>query len=208
MEREGCGTINENGERLVEFCTTYDLVIGGTLFPCRDIHKMTWYSSNEREKNQIDHFMINGTWQRSLMDVRVKRGADVVSDHHMIVVTLRVKLRKTGTKDPKGSSLTWRNWNTPKSEVTLFCISRNKSQALVDWQDYTQCDQEDVNVKHEQVKIAYPQISKACLGTREMKKKECIIADTWQVINTRRELKEQFIEAKSERLKERPKQQY
>ena len=35
MEREGCGTINENGERLVEFCTNYDLVIGGTLFPQR-----------------------------------------------------------------------------------------------------------------------------------------------------------------------------
>ena len=83
---------------------------------------MTWYSSNEREKNQIDHFMINGTWQRSLMDVRVKRGADVGSDHHTVVVTLRVKLRKTGAKYPKGSSLTWRNWNTPKSEVTLFCI--------------------------------------------------------------------------------------
>ena len=65
-----------------------------------------------------------------------------------------------------------------------------------------------MNVQLEQAKIAYPQISKACLGTREMKKKECIIADTWQVINTRRELKEQFIEAKSERLKERPKQKY
>ena len=104
-EREGCGTINENGERLVEFCTNYDLVIGGTLFPHRDIHKMTWYSSNEREKNQIDHFMINGTWQRLLIDVRVKRGADVGSDHHMVVVTL-----------------TRRNCNTPKSEVNLFCI--------------------------------------------------------------------------------------
>ena len=65
-----------------------------------------------------------------------------------------------------------------------------------------------MNIKHEQVKIAYPQISKACLGTIVIKKKECIIADTWQVINTRRELKEQFIEAKSKRLKERPKQQY
>ena len=100
MEREGCGIINENGERLVEFCTNYDLVIGGTLFPHSDIHKMTRYSSNERK---IGHFMINGTWQRLLIDVRVKRGADVGNDHHMVVVTL-----------------TWRNCNTPKSEVTLF----------------------------------------------------------------------------------------
>lgn len=40
--REGCGTINENGEWLVELCTIYDLFIGGTLFPHKDIHKLTW----------------------------------------------------------------------------------------------------------------------------------------------------------------------
>lgn len=40
--RAGCGTINENGEWLVELCTIYDLFIGGTLFPHKDIHKLTW----------------------------------------------------------------------------------------------------------------------------------------------------------------------
>lgn len=32
MGNEGCGIKNDNGERLLAFCTTYDLVIGGTLF--------------------------------------------------------------------------------------------------------------------------------------------------------------------------------
>lgn len=40
--REGCCTINENGEWLVELCTIYDLFIGETLFPHKDIHKLTW----------------------------------------------------------------------------------------------------------------------------------------------------------------------
>ena len=44
MGREGCGIMNENGERLLELCTTYNLVIGGTLFPHCDIHKLTWCS--------------------------------------------------------------------------------------------------------------------------------------------------------------------
>lgn len=40
--REGSGTINENGARLVELCTIYDLFIRGTLLPHKDIHKLTW----------------------------------------------------------------------------------------------------------------------------------------------------------------------
>ena len=30
---KGCGIMDGNGERLLELCTTYNLVIGGTLFP-------------------------------------------------------------------------------------------------------------------------------------------------------------------------------
>ena len=54
MGKEGCGTMNENGERLAELCATYNLVIGGTIFPHRDIHKLTWCSPNGRDRNQID----------------------------------------------------------------------------------------------------------------------------------------------------------
>ena len=37
MGRHGSGVINENGE----FCTPNNLVIGGTLFPHREIHNIT-----------------------------------------------------------------------------------------------------------------------------------------------------------------------
>lgn len=37
----GCGTMNDDGERLVEFCSMNNLVIGGTLFQhTQDIHKL------------------------------------------------------------------------------------------------------------------------------------------------------------------------
>ncbi|RUS90622.1 hypothetical protein EGW08_001619 [Elysia chlorotica] len=45
--------------------------------------------------------MINGTWRRSLLDVRVMRGADVGSDHHLVMATLRLKLRRCGPR-PSG----------------------------------------------------------------------------------------------------------
>ncbi|GFR99453.1 craniofacial development protein 2-like [Elysia marginata] len=52
MGIHGCGSINNNGERLVELCASNDLVIGGTLFEHPAIHKLTWYSPNGRDQNQ------------------------------------------------------------------------------------------------------------------------------------------------------------
>ncbi len=55
MGLHGCGTRNENGEKLVDFCQENKLVIGGTIFPHKDIHKFTWISPDRRTQNQIDH---------------------------------------------------------------------------------------------------------------------------------------------------------
>ena len=46
MENEGHGGVNNNGERPLEFCLTYYLVIRGTLFPHHEICKLTWCFPN------------------------------------------------------------------------------------------------------------------------------------------------------------------
>jgi len=60
MGEHGCGVMNDNGERLVDFCLNNDYVIGDTIFAHRDIHKLTWKSPDGRTSNQIDHIIING----------------------------------------------------------------------------------------------------------------------------------------------------
>ncbi|KAI8115525.1 Craniofacial development protein 2 [Lucilia cuprina] len=55
MGKHGIGIRNDNGERFIELCQTFDLVIGGTLFPQKNIHKYTWTSPSDNTKNQIDH---------------------------------------------------------------------------------------------------------------------------------------------------------
>ena len=54
MGRQGLGRMNEDGERLAEFCALNELVICETLFEHRGIHKLTWTSPNGRDRNQID----------------------------------------------------------------------------------------------------------------------------------------------------------
>lgn len=60
MGRHGCGVMNNNGERLVDFCLNNDCVIGGTIFPHKSIHKLIWKSPDGSTINQIDHILING----------------------------------------------------------------------------------------------------------------------------------------------------
>ena len=68
-------------------------VIGVTVFPHKTTHKTTWVSPDGKTENQIDHLTIGRKWRRSLLDVRVRRGADAASDHHLVVAMLRTKLK-------------------------------------------------------------------------------------------------------------------
>ena len=52
MGSHGLGLLNENGELFTDFCEQNDLVIGSTLFPQLNIHKITW------TQNQIDYMTI------------------------------------------------------------------------------------------------------------------------------------------------------
>ena len=101
MGRQGEGEMNSNGELFVEMCAFNSMVIGGSIFPHKRIHKTTWVSPDHNTENQINHICLSKRFRRSVQDVRVYRGADVASDHHLVVATLRPKLRKYNTRNPK-----------------------------------------------------------------------------------------------------------
>jgi hypothetical protein len=89
----------------------YNLVIGGSMFPHKNIHEATWVAPNQRTFNQIDHVAISKKWRSSLLDVRSYRGADVASDHHLVVAQLRLKLAINKIHSPR---LTRKNFNIEK----------------------------------------------------------------------------------------------
>ena len=67
------------------------------MFLHKRIHKATWVSPDLITENQIDHVGIAKKFRRSLEDVRVKRGAGVALDHHLVVAKLKLKLRRNET---------------------------------------------------------------------------------------------------------------
>ncbi|VDP54945.1 unnamed protein product [Schistosoma margrebowiei] len=69
----------------------------GTIFSHKRIHKATWISPDYTTENQIDHICINKKFRRTMEDMRTRRGADITSDHHLVVANLKLKLKKNWT---------------------------------------------------------------------------------------------------------------
>jgi hypothetical protein len=50
---------NDDGSRLVDCALAHDLVVGGTLFIHKKIHKGTWRTPDGNTINQVDHIWID-----------------------------------------------------------------------------------------------------------------------------------------------------
>jgi hypothetical protein len=76
---------NGNGDRVVNFATSKNLIVKSTMFPHRNIHKHTWTSPEGNTHNQIDHIFIDRRRYSSVRDVRSFRGTDCDTDHYLVV---------------------------------------------------------------------------------------------------------------------------
>lgn len=86
---------NNNGERLVNFAASKNMIIGSTMFERKDIHKATWISPCKRYRNQIDHVLIDARHISNLMNVRSYLGANIDSDHYFVGAVLRARISRS-----------------------------------------------------------------------------------------------------------------
>jgi hypothetical protein len=83
---------NGNRHKLVQFAAATDMIIGGTVFPQKSIHQVTWRSPDGVTMNQIDHILIQKKHSSNLRGVRCKRGANVDSDHRLVVAKIQARI--------------------------------------------------------------------------------------------------------------------
>lgn len=176
MGCHGLGQMNGNGERLADLCALNNLVIGGSVYPHKNIHKATWVSPNHTTENQIDHICINKKFRRSMQDVRVRRGVDVASDHHLLVARLKLKLKKNWEMAHSACQ----KYNTAllrdDSKQQEFKVSlSNRFQVL---QDLLEEEGGTLESKWEGIKEAVIEICQEVLGPKKHQHKEWISADS------------------------------
>ena len=84
---------NNNRIKMIQFATCKGFNARSITFPHKHIHKETWYSAEGRKVNQTDNVLIINRFRISVTDIRVLRGPDIVSDHNLVRINFKVKLR-------------------------------------------------------------------------------------------------------------------
>ena len=80
----------------LEFCQENTLVIANTLFQQHKGRLYTWTSSDGQYRNQIDHILCSQRWRSSIQSAKTRLGVDCGSDHELLIVKFRLKLKKVG----------------------------------------------------------------------------------------------------------------
>ena len=92
----GLGMRNEAGQRLMEFCQENALLIANTLFQQHKRRLYTWTSPDGQHQNQTDYILCSQRWRSSIQSAKTRPEADCGSDHELLNVKFRLKLKQVG----------------------------------------------------------------------------------------------------------------
>ena len=161
-------------------------------FPIKKIHKVTWEFPDQTKQNQIDHITIHKKWRRSLLDVRAFRGADVASDHQLLVRSVQLKTAALTVRDTADRP----KFNTDKlkSKTVHKSMEKEIEKIIQRTQNANECTEK----KWHNIQTALLEASEEILGRSKTRGKEWISDDTWGRIAKRKEFKGKLLIAVNE----------
>ncbi|XP_047500203.1 uncharacterized protein LOC125046469 [Penaeus chinensis] len=84
------GKVNENGQRLLEFCTRFNLCVANSFFQTKPQNKVSWRHPRSKHWHQLDLVLVRRSNLNSIKVVRSYHSADCDTDH--LLVCCKVKL--------------------------------------------------------------------------------------------------------------------
>ena len=142
---------NNSDIKMVQFAVSKGLNVRRSTFLHKGLHRETWYSAGGRIANQIDRVLISDRFRSAITDSRALRGPAIRSDHDLLDIKLKVKLRvKTENKCMEKRKIV-NIFQNPKREQEYAVQINNRFEILENMEDEDNSDN-NINEKWENIK--------------------------------------------------------
>ena len=184
----------DNCDRLISLCATNNMHISNTFYRHKNIHKKTWRHPNGQSSNEIDYICISKRWRSSVIDVRVQRGADVGSDHHLLIAKFRLRLKRLPIPPRRNRPYDVMKLKEPMATTQFQVEIQNRFRALAELGD-----DDEVDGRWTHIECALTASAETVIGRRRGSQKEQWIQDkSWSLIDERKRMKQRRDQATTE----------
>ena len=123
---------NEKGFRLLECASLNDLKLANTCGPHKASRRWTSPSPNGEHHNQTDYIMAKRRFQTSINIAKTRSfpGADIGSDHNLVMMTFKLRLRKVGKQGHTRIGFNLENLKDPEVVETFKAMIGGKFTPL------------------------------------------------------------------------------
>ena len=183
-----CNTeTNERGLRLLEFASDNNLMLANTFGPHKPSRRWTWTSPNGEHHSQIDYIMVKRRFQSSVNITRTRSfpGADIGSDHELVMMTFRLHLRKVKKQGQTRIKFDLEKLKDPEIVDAFQAMIGGKFAPLT----ILDADETDMDTLISTFNTAVTETASEILGKQRIIKKPWVTADVLDLCDKRRELK-------------------
>ncbi|PZC71480.1 hypothetical protein B5X24_HaOG213343 [Helicoverpa armigera] len=120
MGSHGVGTLNENGQRLLEFCSQNLLCVTNTYFKGKFMHKVSWKHPRSKHWHQLDTILTRKKNLGDILHTRTFHSADCDTDHSLVVTTASFCPKKIHSSRSIGSKKLKVPTSTSRDEIASY----------------------------------------------------------------------------------------
>ena len=90
----GVGKMNENGQRLLEFCSYHGLCVTNSYFMTKPQHKVSWRHPRSKHWHQLDLILTRRKALKNVTITRSYQSADCDTDHSLVCCKIKLQPKK------------------------------------------------------------------------------------------------------------------